>query len=300
MVDDAQLDMIAKRLSQGRCIPFLGAAVNVDSAQREYRGLPVGRQLATELGRALRKETEWPVDLARAALEYEVRTDRENLLEFLTEQLAERDVEPSPALEMLARLPLRLIITTNYDRLLERALAAAEKEFTCVVQPYEGFEDTRPTRDRLESLEAYEGTIVYKIHGTFDHDGGVRRPPHWLEVAPGVTVTEDDYIEFLAVHDKDEVRIGVPKSIKSLMTPSMLLFLGYALEDWDFRTIYRSVLRQLNAHPARKSIAIQKDPPEYWVKYWLMRHIEIVDVDVYDFCELLFKRFRKLYPHLAG
>jgi hypothetical protein len=31
-----------------------------------------------------------------------------------------------------------------------------------------------------------------------------------------------------------------------------------------------------------------------------MRHIEIVDVDVYDFCELLFKRFRKLYPHLAG
>src|SRR6266496_2556800 len=296
MIDDVQLDMIARRVRDGRCVPFLGAAVNIDSPARDYRGLPIGRQLVTELRRALRHEDAWAADLARAALEYEVRTDREDLLEWLKAKLADRDVEPSPALKMLAELPLRLIITTNYDGLLERALEASGRDFTCVIQPYEGFADTRVTRDRLESLEQYEGTIVYKIHGTFD--GNASRP-YWLDVTPGVTVTEDDYIEFLAIHDKDEVRIGVPKSIKSVITPSMLLFLGYALEDWDFRTMYRSVVRQLNAHPVRKSIAIQKDPPEYWVKYWLKRDVEIVDMDVYDFCERLQHRFRELSPPQA-
>lgn len=299
MIKKVQLDMIARRLHEGRCVPFLGAAVNIRSRARKYRGLPVGNQLVKEFRAALEHRKTWPVALARAALEYEVSSDRENLVTFLNDKLPEHDVEPSPALRVLARLPLRLVITTNYDCLLERALAESGREFTCLVQPHGGFDDTRATRDRLESLEQYEGTIVYKIHGTFDRNGYVASR-HWLKVKPEVTVTEDDYIEFLAVNEKAEAKIGVPNCITRLITPNMLLFLGYALDDWDFRTIHRRVIERLNVHQERSSIAIQQSPPDYWVDYWINRGIKIVDMDVYDFCELLEQRFFELYPVKAG
>jgi hypothetical protein len=37
-------------------------------------------------------------------------------------------VNPSPALQVLAKLSFKLLITTNYDRLLERALDAAPRD----------------------------------------------------------------------------------------------------------------------------------------------------------------------------
>jgi hypothetical protein len=36
--------------------------------------------------------------------------------------LDDEDIEPSPLLRTLAALALKLVVTTNYDRLLERAL----------------------------------------------------------------------------------------------------------------------------------------------------------------------------------
>jgi hypothetical protein len=302
MLDDVQLNMIVRRLHDGLCIPFLGAAVNIRSPARRYRGLPVGRDLVKELRRTLEHPRGWSVDLARATLEYEVRTDREDLLSFLEEKLAHKDIEPSLALKVLARLPFPLVITANYDSLLERALEQRERDFTCLVQPQDGFANVRPIRDRLESLAEYaenSGTIIYKIHGTFDHDS-LAAGYRWLDVASGVTVTEDDYIEFLTVQDKEKERIGVPNVIKGLITPRTLLFLGYSLEDWDFRTIYGSLVGPLTRHQRRKSFAIQKNPLPYWVTYWLQRDIQIIDMDVYDFCERLEQRYFEKYPERAG
>jgi hypothetical protein len=301
MLDDVQLDMIVRRFHDGLCVPFLGAAANIRSPVRKYRGLPVGRDLVKELRRTLEHPPGWSADLARATLEYEVRTDREDLLSFLEERLAHGHLEPSLALKVLARLPFPLIITTNFDTLLERALEQRGRDFKCLVQPQEGFLNIREIRDRLESLAEYadaNGTIVYKIHGTLGNHGLAHR--RWLEVPSNVTVTEDDYIEFLTVQDQETDRIGVPSVIKGLITPRTLLFLGYSLEDWDFRTIYGSLVGPLTRHQRRKSFAVQKNPLPYWVIYWLKRDIQIIDMDVYDFCERLEERYFNKYPDCAG
>jgi len=110
-----------------------------------------------------------------------------------------------------------------------------------------------------------------------------------------IIITEDDYIDFLTVHEKDSVKIGVPNLIRKSITPSTLLFLGYSLQDWDFRTIYRGLVERLNKHQARKSFAIQHNPPEYWGVYWEKKGIEIYSMDVYDFAEELGHRYRKKY-----
>jgi hypothetical protein len=291
-IDDLQWDFIVDRIHKRRCVPFLGAGVNVGSKKREYPGLLLGGALAALLSKKIKTRGE----LTRLALEYEVRTDREYLVEFLRENLADEKLPPSPALQVLAKLPFPLIITTNYDRLLERALTSSGRDYKRLVQPARGFEDKPETRAQLEKLIGYEGTIVYKIHGTFADD----TEPHdryWVDVTPEVTITEDDYIEFLTTHNSDAERLGVPKAVKALVTPNILLFLGYSLRDWDFRTIYRGLVGRLEPHNKRRSFAVLTETDKYWVDYWEAERITIVKSDVYTFCDELEKRYFSRYPN---
>ncbi len=294
-IDELKWEMIIDRLHHHRCVPFLGAAANIRNEIRRYVGLPLGNDVAHAFATKLQYGEGQPPELARIALEYEVRTDRPYLLQFLREMLDDGDIEPSPLLRTLAALPLKLVVTTNYDRLLERALELSQTPFETLVQPAEGFEDTPETRERLESLEQYSGTIVYKIHGTFGNHLAGRGKDYDEDPRSRIIITEDDYIDFLTVHEKDSVKIGVPNLIRKSITPSTLLFLGYSLQDWDFRTIYRGLVERLNKHQARKSFAIQHNPPEYWGVYWEKKGIEIYSMDVYDFAEELGHRYRKKY-----
>lgn len=294
-IDDLQWEMIVDRFHDRRCVPFLGAGANIDRESPPYQGLPLGGELAGLFATKLKYSKKRAAELARIALEFEVRSDRNYLLEFLLAALPDEQRAPSPLLETLARLPLGLVVTTNYDRLLERALQDAGRPFELLVQPPDGFEDTPATRalfDRLEQDGQNGGeTIVYKLHGSFDHGLPAGSPP--------VTVTEDDYIEFLAVHEKESERIGVPKLIRSKLIPSTLLFLGYGLQDWDFRTIYRGLVRRLNKHDKRASFAIQRKPPSHWVTYWRSQGVEIFDMDVYQFAEELASKYFTKYPEQA-
>jgi hypothetical protein len=47
-------------------------------------------------------------------------------MEVLRSILADEQCQPSPLLRTLASIPLKLIVTTNYDRLMERALGACK------------------------------------------------------------------------------------------------------------------------------------------------------------------------------
>lgn len=293
-ITELQWGMIVDRLHAHRCVPFLGAGANIGRENPPYEGLPLGGELARLLATKLNYAEGQAAELARIALEIQVETDRDYLLEFLAEALPYEQRVPSPLLKTLARLPLDLVVTTNYDRLLERAFEEADHQFELLVQPPGGFMDIPETKERFERLEQYKGTIVYKIHGSFG-DGPGSGEHGAVGSGPLVIITEDDYIEFLAVHEKESERIGVPKFIKSKLIPNTLLFLGYGLQDWDFRTIYRGLVGNLNPHSVRKSVAIQKDPSPFWVSYWEPQGVVIFDMDVYEFAEQLESRYFARY-----
>jgi len=292
-LDDLQWNLIVDRIHKGRCVPFVGAGINAASKERRYVGLRLGGELAA----AMAREVGRVADLARLALEFEMRTDRDRLLEFLATELADEQIEPSPALQVLAKLPFKLVITTNFDRLFERALKLAGRDYRCLVQPASGFEDEPKTRERLEKLTGCKDTIVYKIHGTFDDDAEARSR-YWLDVDSDVTITEDDYIQFLSTHHSEKVRIGVPQAVKALVTPSTLLFLGYSLQDWDFRTIYRGLVGRLEKHQKRRSFAVMSESEQFWADYWNAENITIVEMDVYAFCDELKQRYWDRYPEV--
>jgi hypothetical protein len=112
-----------------------------------------------------------------------------------------------------------------------------------------------------------------------------------------VVVTEEDYIQFLTVVN-DPVK-GVPNFIGGKLTTSTLLFLGYSLEDWDFRTLYKTLVEQRPSKLERRvAFAVQWDPPDFWVEYWRPKGVRIIDWDVYEFADELERRYVAKYGSL--
>src|ERR1051326_1677462 len=305
-------DMILRRMRKGRCVPFLGAAVNVRSRDESYpyKGLPLAEKVALDFVRTLMKlkatrfrgfpeiTSHVPFEnsrredllrltlhnLARVALHVDVDSnfDFDYLLSLLQESLSGENT-PSKLLETIARIEtLQLIVTTNYDRLMENALEKIHRPYELVVQPIDGFKDAAQdwVIKELPRVRDKAKLILYKIHGTF--------PDAATPKTSRIIITEDDYIKFLTVIGaKDK---GVPPVIRSDMVDGTLLFLGYSLEDWDFRTIYKGLIEELPPDDRRTSFAIQKDPPRFWVEYWKSKGVVICDMDVYQFADELKKR----------
>jgi hypothetical protein len=76
-----------------------------------------------------------------------------------------------------------------------------------------------------------------------------------------LVLTEDDYFDFLigATRDKDLV----PPGVRRAFVDSSLLFLGFRLDEWDFRVIYRLILSQEGDRSnAYTNVAVQIDPEE--------------------------------------
>jgi hypothetical protein len=303
-------DLIVERIHKGFCVPFLGAGVNVSS--EGYKGLPLGGEVALRLvekliglenidlkdlceiitHRALVPYKDLTriglQNLARVALHVEFGTDPSYLITSLKTIIPDDECKPSPLLKTLARLPFQLIVTTNYDRLMEQALEDIQKPHKLIVQPIKGF-DVAAQKDLQDELVQHTGLIVYKIHGTFPREEANAKKQD-KDPFSRVIITEDDYIEFLTVVGIENM--GVPNLIKEKMVDSTLLFLGYSLEDWDFRTIFKGLIESLPPRAQRKSFAIQKDPPDFWVEFWKRKNVEIYNVDLYEFAEALEQRYQ--------
>lgn len=223
-------------------------------------------------------------DLARIALHVEVKKDFEFLMNRLREVIPDTDeYEPSPLLNVLASLPFKLLVTANYDRLLERALEKtaasvtdSEKPYELVIQPVKGFTD-KEQKNIQKRLSATQKPIIYKIHGSF---GDTNNQTAYKEDST-LVLTEEDYIQFLSIVGRQD--LGVPNLIKDKMIDSTILFLGYSLQDWDFRTIFKTLIEPLPEKQRPKSFAIQKNPPDFWVDYWKGKKVTIIEKDLYEF-----------------
>jgi hypothetical protein len=297
--------LLVEKVYEGRCVPFLGAGVNASTA--DYQGLPLGNEVTLRLlermsGRRISKLEDLievkvdPIlaqfeglvpdnllELTRVAEYVRQSTDRKYLLDAVQAVLADKDREPSQLLETLAGLPFKLIVTCNYDRLMERALEKAGVQYYSVLQPTRGFDSQEAYRVR-EALAEWTGCVLYKLHGSFGEASS--QPSEFIPY--NLVLTEDDYIEFMATLSSDER--GVPLPIKSQLAQNVLLFLGYSLRDWDWRMLYGML-----PHTDRLVISIQKDPPPYWVYYWNQRGVTTYNIDLGDFAEELSTRYSARY-----
>jgi hypothetical protein len=306
--DEGDLAQIVSHIRRQpcHCVPFLGAAVNVRDAGRSYPGMLLGRDLAGEFLKTPDFTFVGPVsdreNLAKVTLQYEIRNSRGDLVNRLKTLIPDDDHSPSPLLRTLARMPFKLIVSTNYDRLMERALMMEGKQpgrdFLRIVQPPAGWDiraNPQLTEKFLEWAE-FEGLILYKIHGSFLGSATSATPPaagaHYSDNP--LIITEEDYIQFMTAmgHD-DHERVGIPQCIRSRMTERMLLFLGYGLEDWDIRALYKGLIDSLDNFKKRDSFAIQKNANSLWQRFWNKRDVLVRNFDLYQFAEELHQAYFK-------
>lgn len=178
-----------------------------------------------------------------------------------------RDSDPYEVHALLAQLPLPIYINANRDNLLYDALIEQGRKPRILLCTWRSSGDQAieygPQLDASYTPSELEPLILH-VFGNYQYH-------------ESLVITEDDYFEFLMGVTRNETRgmNGIPRAVSAAIASSGLLLLGFRVEDWDFRAVLGSVLRQPGRFLQRRrtSVAIQMTPsdehpvPERMLKY---------------------------------
>jgi hypothetical protein len=296
----------------GRVIPFLGAGANQCSRPQaaiwhvdrcEY--LPSGPELSKHLAANFNCPEDEITDLSHIS-EYVALTSGSGALYRELHDVFDRDYPPTALHRFLATWPsllrekgypvrYQLIVTTNYDDVLERAFGEANEPFDLVIYLAEGVNrgkflhvgpDGRskiidvPNRYRNLSLD--QRSVILKIHGAVDRSSAEGDNDSYV-------ITEDHYIDYLT---RTELTSLVPATLAARLRRSHFLFLGYGLRDWNLRVIlHRIAGAQALTY---KSWAVQLNPTSLDQKFWGHRDVDILDMSLERYVAVLRGRTRLL------
>ena len=110
-------------------------------------------------------------------------------------------------------------------------------------------------------------------------------------VLDSVVLTETDYVDFLAA----DMLKKIPTKIVQLLRDARLLFLGYSLEDWNFRVLLQRLhkLQKQRGLEARRHWAFLKDPDPVETKFWEKRGVNLYHQSLDNFLSNLVKKIQK-------
>jgi hypothetical protein len=286
-VKEEDFDLIINAIESGKCLAFLGAGACTpfkNHKGEDIPGLPVGGQLAETLAERCQYTNGKDCDLLKVAeyFLYAYGGDRDPLERAIREEI-QKPCTPRPIHTVLAQLEkIKIVITTNYDGLLEQELLHYNRH---LLKHVHNPTDSRSGHfDFSIFLEPGE-VLLHKMHGS-------------VEIPGSMVVCESDYIKYLAsFNDKDR---GIPQNIRLLIPQSTLLFLGYGLGDWNFRVIWEGVLSSYASRNLRKeSYALVKSPTHFQRRYWARRNVEIFDQDLTEFAVQLAEHFNLEIPQMG-
>jgi hypothetical protein len=214
--DDAAWELILGRIRNERCVPFLGAGASLGFDGEV--GLPSGGQLSKLIADKCRYPGDDPHDFLRVAQYCRMKYDADFLHRFIAQQLL-NGANPSRVHRVLAKLPVRYVLTTNFDQLMEDAFRKVGKQPRAFSYEIGGRREDVPPGTTQEP-------IVYKLHGSLDK-------LHTL------VATEDRVIDFVVSLLRGDPPI--PSTISSLFSENSFLFVGYGLKDWNVRVMLRAL-----------------------------------------------------------
>jgi hypothetical protein len=283
--------LILNKLNSSKVIPFLGAGASLGGRQPGAtwsKGVKDFLPTAGELAGYLADTTAFPPgesrDLTKVAQYYSVVGGRQSLNEEL-HSIFNCDYQLTSLHRFLAGLSVPLlIVTTNYDDLIERALDEKNRHLGPNPRPYDvvihnteigsgdrllwwpyGETEPREVNPNKWNIELTERTIVYKMHGAVD-----RRQPSRDQYV----ITEDDYIDFLARMTKNK---AIPAVFAEAFQTRHFLFLGYGLNDWNLRVVLNRIEKDLRRPKGITSWAIQYQPRPLETRFWQERGVEVYD-----------------------
>lgn len=163
-----------------RLIPFIGAGLSRQADQRRYPGWT---ELLERMLDKFVKENYLLADEARSlvamlragnnpqavAETIKSRVPKDAYFSFLQDQFSHIPLRPSSSHIHIFRLNPPLIVTTNYDQLIENAYAYSVKQALSVVS----YDQPAQVRNKLLNALWLTTPFLFKLHGDIDNPSGI-------------------------------------------------------------------------------------------------------------------------------
>jgi CHAT domain-containing protein len=216
--------------------------------------------------------------------------------DLITAVGARRRAESSIELHsVLARFPLPLYLTANSENLMADALheqpaprLESKKNPQVVLCPWNR-SISRARCRLLEDPPTVARPLVYHLFGR-------------LGESDSLVLTEDDYFNYLIGVAENKNRI--PEVVRRALVDTSLLFLGFQLDDWNFRVLFRSIMHAEGGDRRSKyaHVAVQVSPDQVRftnpksVQDFLERDLGLAQVSIFwggvdDFAKELQRRW---------
>src|SRR5262245_8356592 len=238
-LEDKDWKILIDRIQSKKCIPFIGPGFCKDYYLTKS-------QIAEKWAESECYPFEDRKDLARVSQFLEVKEDEWSTKERLVKEFKSSIKLPDFANEyepyrVLADLTFPLYITTNYDNFLFEALRRHPKDPHGEHCRWK----TPPKKTHSTRTLSVANPMVFHLYGHTDEQDSL-------------ILTEKDYMGFLLNVTKFEGLI--PPEVQGAIMGT-LLFLGYQLDDWDFRILLAVLRRFFDSGLSRwKHVAVQLVP----------------------------------------
>ncbi len=219
------------------------------------RGIPSYRQLAHALAENIGLKKSEKSTLPEVAQKYEVVKSRHELIALISKLISRPSFQYLPTHELIAALPIRRVVTVNWDNLLEQALHRTDKSLDIIIND----DDNR--------YKNPQHIWLIKLYGS------CQRPS-------SLVITREDHTRLLAGSP------GVANLVSSFFNQYTPLFVGFDLADPDFGQLYNQLSKNLG-QPQRPGYAVQQDLDVIDQKVWARKGVRVIEVATITFLQRL-------------
>lgn len=222
------IDSFGDAVLAGNGAMFVGAGLSLDAGMPGWKGLLLG----------LKDKCEIPSMEDLPLLAEYIANDAKNagraaLEEHILDEIASKGCVPTDGHQLVGRIPIQEIWTTNYDRLLESALG---QDVTVAI-----------TDSDIQSIGSARRTLV-KMHGSISNGP----PPVW---AARPVITRSDYEQYEQKHPRTWALL------RAAYLSRTILFLGFSFTDPNVEVLLR-LARQLGTAVTDRHMTVMKRPTD--------------------------------------